>query len=107
MEKQQKIEEMYVEETINIAQKQLAQAQKAIAENQSEMIALKQEIRDCTAHSASNLSSADGFENLVTLSQSMAPVTNIAAECGQLTQKIKRLELIIDSPYFAISFQEG
>ena len=48
-------------------------------EQQSEMMEAKRELRENTEHGAMNLYSAGGFEALVELSQSMTPVTDLAA----------------------------
>ncbi len=94
-------EEAYLEDTLRAAEKQLAQARKSMEEQQSEMMEAKRELRENTEHGAMNLYSAGGFEALVELSQSMTPVTDLAASCDDLAKKIRRLEGFLKSPYFA------
>lgn len=94
-------EEAYLQETVAAAEKQLAQAREAIENRQSEMIAAKRELRENTEHGAMGLCSADGFEALVELNQSLAPITDMAADCNELAHKIRRLEKVIEAPYFA------
>ena len=65
------------------------------------MMEAKRELRENTEHGAMNLYSAGGFEALVELSQSMSPVTDLAASCDDLAKKIRRLEGFLKSPYFA------
>lgn len=95
------LEEAYLRETLEVGEKQLAQARKTMEKQQSEMIEAKKELRENTEHGFMNLYSSGDFEALVELSQSMAPVTNLAAECDDLAKKIRRLEGFLKSPYFA------
>ncbi len=94
-------EEVYLQETVTAAERQLLQAREAIEKRQSEMIAAKRELREHTEHGAMDLWSADGFEALVELNQSLLPITNMAADCEELVRKIRRLEKVVEAPYFA------
>lgn len=94
-------EEVCLQETVAAAEQQLLQAREAIEKRQSEMIAAKRELREHTEHGAMDLWSADGFEALVELNQSLLPITDMAADCEELARKIRRLEKVIETPYFA------
>lgn len=94
-------EEAYLQKTVEAAEKQLLEAREAIEKRQSEMIAAKRELREHTEHGSMDLWSADGFEALVELNQSLLPITDMAADCEELARKIRRLEKIMETPYFA------
>lgn len=99
-------EEERLRETLDIAAKQLKQAQEAVEGKQEELLEAKRDVRENTVHSMTNLYSSDGFEALVELSQCMDPVTEIIADCEEEKRKIIRLENLIKTPYFArIDFQ--
>lgn len=87
-------EEVCLQETVAAAEQQLLQAREAIEKRQSEMIAAKRELREHTEHGAMDLWSADGFEALVELNQSLLPITDMAADCEELARKIRRLEKV-------------
>ncbi len=70
-------------------------------ENESSIISAKQELRENTQHSISDLWSSDGFEALVELSQHMNSVDSKIADYEATENRILRLEQLIQSPYFA------
>ncbi len=101
LELEREPEERYLKETIEAAEKQLAQAHEAMEKRQSELAEIKKEVRENTEHGIRDLSDTADFEALVELNQSIAPVAQITADCDELMRKIRRLENLIRTPYFA------
>lgn len=95
------LEEAHLRETLEEAERQLAQAYDAVGRKETELQELKREIRENTEHGPADLSTTDGFEALVELSQSVAPVTNLVADYDETLRKIDRLKSLIKCPYFA------
>ena len=95
-----KLEKDRLGKTISLAKIQLEQAKQDNEENQSAIISAKQELRENTSHSISNLWSSDGFEALAELSQYAYPITNTIARFESTEKRIARLDSIIKSPYF-------
>ena len=91
----------YLETTITEVKRQLKQAKEAVSTKEQELIEMKREMREETDHYVTDLYSADGFEALISLSQSMAPVTDLAVDCEEISKKIVCLENIMKCPYFA------
>lgn len=79
---------------------QLAQARDQIARRESEMVAVQRDVFEDGARSGGSLSSADGFESLIELNQSMMTLNNMAVTQDNLAKKISRLESLRPSPYF-------
>lgn len=94
-------EEEYLAETLEAAKRQIAQAQVSMDRKKQELIEAKKDLRENTEHGITSFSSTGGFEALVELSQSMTPVTEIAVDCEETAKKIRRLETLLKSPYFA------
>ena len=94
-------EERYLKRTIEAAEKQLAQAHEAMEKRQSELAEVKKEVQENTEHGIRDLSDTADFEALVELNQSVAPIAQMAADCDELMRKIRRLENLIRTPYFA------
>lgn len=104
------VEEQRLNETLNQAKKQLKEARERNENNRQAIMEAKQEIRENTSHSISNLWGSDGFEALVELSQSLNPVNEKMAQVEAVEKTIKKLEQAIKSPYFAridFYFNEG
>ncbi|MCI8889758.1 MAG: AAA family ATPase [Eubacterium sp.] len=95
------LEENYLKETLALAEKQLFKARETLEQKQEEILAEKREIRENTEHGVTNLWSSDGFEALVELSQSISPITELAADYDETLRKIHRLEQLLRNPYFA------
>ena len=95
------LEENYLKETLALAEKQLFKARETLEQKQEEILAEKREIRENTEHGVTNLWSSDGFEALVELSQSISPITELAADYDETLRKIHRLEQLLRTPYFA------
>ncbi len=95
------LEETHLREILEEAERQLKQAHEAVERKESELQELKREIRENTEHGAADLSTTDGFEALVELNQSIAPVTNLVADYDETMRKIHRLNNLIKCPYFA------
>lgn len=95
------LEENYLKETLALAEKQLFKARETLEQKQEEILAEKREIRENTEHGVTNLWSSDGFEALVELSQSISPITELAADYEETVRKIHRLEQLLRTPYFA------
>lgn len=94
-------EKKRLERTIALAKKQIHEAKHKNQENKSAIIAAKEELRENTVHSISNLSSSDGFEALAELSQYTNPITEKVMDYEKIEKKIATLEKLIESPYFA------
>ncbi len=88
-------------QTIAIAQNQLDQARQRNEENKSAILSAKKELREETSHSISNLWGSEGFEALAELSQFVNPVLEKVTDYEALENKIRLLENLIKSPYFA------
>ncbi len=95
------LEETHLREILEEAERQLKQAHEAVERKETELQELKREIRENTEHGAADLSATDGFEALVELNQSIAPVTNLVADYDETMRKIHRLNNLIKCPYFA------
>lgn len=95
------LEETHLREILEEAERQLRQAHEAVERKETELQELKREIRENTEHGAADLSTTDGFEALVELNQSIAPVTNLVADYDETMRKIHRLNNLIKCPYFA------
>lgn len=99
------VEEAYLLKTKEMAREQLAQARNAMDQGQREMEEARKELREDTesgmGNGFRNYSNAADFEALVELSQNAAPLAQIEAGCQELMRKIRRLEKLLDSPYFA------
>jgi DNA helicase-2/ATP-dependent DNA helicase PcrA len=94
-------EEQRLKETLTQATKQLTEAREKNDNNRQAIMDAKQEIRENTSHSISNLWGSEGFEALVELSQALNPVNEKMAQFEAVEKTIKKLEKAIRSPYFA------
>jgi DNA helicase-2/ATP-dependent DNA helicase PcrA len=90
-----------LEDTVNLAKKQLNQARQRNEENKSEIISAKKELRENTSHNIAGLWTSEGFEALAELSQYVNPVTEKITDYETVEKKILQLEKIVKSPYFA------
>ncbi len=88
-------------QTITIAQNQLDQARLLNEENKSAILSAKKELREETSHAMGNLWGSDAFEALAELSQFVNPVEQKITDYETLEKKIRLLEQLIKSPYFA------
>lgn len=95
------LEDIRLEQTIALAREQLDQARERNEENKSAIISAKQELRENTSHSISDLWSSEGFEALAALNQYANPITDKIADYEAVENKIALLENMIQSPYFA------
>ena len=95
------LENIRLEQTIALAREQLDQARERNEENKSAIISAKQELRENTSHSISDLWSSEGFEALAALNQYANPITDKIADYEAVENKIALLENMIQSPYFA------
>ncbi len=94
-------EEQQLQSTLAIARAQLDQAQNALREKAQDIIEAKKQVRESTTHGVTNLYSSDDFEAIVELSQSMNPVEESISDYEEEERRIRRLEKIIERPYFA------
>lgn len=94
-------EHHHLEKTINLAKDQLAQAKDAIEKNESDLLSLKEEMRDNTTHSVFNLYNSQNFEDMVAMSQYVSPINQKVEDHETITRRITVLEGMIDAPYFA------
>ncbi len=105
MQLEREMEEAYLQRTKEAAERQLEQARRAVEEGRLEMEEARRELQENTESGMGsglrNYNSAADFEALVELSQNAAPVARIAADYEELMRKIRRLEKLLKSPYFA------
>ncbi len=94
-------EEQQLQSTLAIAREQLKQAQKALEQKEQNIIEAKRQVREDTTHGVTNLYNSDDFEAIVELSQRMNPVEESISEYEEEDRRIRRLEKIIERPYFA------
>ncbi len=94
-------EENRLAQTISFAKEQLTLAKEAAEKKKAQIVESKKEAAEHTQHQITNLYSSDGFEALVELSQYLNPVTDQIADYEEKEHKIRLLELMINSPYFA------
>jgi DNA helicase-2/ATP-dependent DNA helicase PcrA len=94
-------EEQQLQSTLVIAKEQLDQAQKALREKEQDIIEAKRQVRENTTHGVTNLYHSDDFEAIVELSQCMNPVEESISDYEEEERRIRRLEKIIERPYFA------
>ncbi len=94
-------EEQQLQSTLAIAKEQLDQAQKALREKEQDIIEAKRQVRENTTHGVTNLYHSDDFEAIVELSQCMNPVEESISDYEEEERRIRRLEKIIERPYFA------
>ena len=95
-------EKQRLELTVALATSQLEQARLNNEGNNSEIVSLRQEMRDNAPHAASgSLWSSDGFESMVALNQYVSSIMNKVAEYDATENRIALLRRLIDSPYFA------
>ncbi|WKY47176.1 AAA family ATPase [Eubacteriaceae bacterium ES3] len=87
--------------TTNLAKEQLLQARKQNEENMAAIKEAQQEVRENTAHNIGNLWNSDSYEALIELSQTINPINQKLADFEAGEKNIKRLEKIIQNPYFA------
>ena len=97
---EQQLEEERLAHVIDEIDTQLTQSRDQIARRESEMVAVQRDVFEDGARSGGSLSSADGFESLIELNQSMVTLTNMAVTQDNLAKKISRLEAMRPSPYF-------
>lgn len=99
-DQEQRLEEKRLSQVIEEIDTQLLQSRDQIARRESEMVAVQRDVFEDGARSGGSLSSADGFESLIELNQSMMTLTNMAVTQDNLAKKIGRLEAMRPSPYF-------
>lgn len=97
---EQQLEEERLAHVLDEIDTQLTQSRDQIARRESEMVAVQRDVFEDGARSGGSLSSADGFESLIELNQSMVTLTNMAVTQDNLAKKISRLEAMRPSPYF-------
>ena len=95
------IEQEYLKMTLEQANQQLVQTKEALGKTQAEILKEKKEVFENTEHQITNLWSSEGFEALAELSQSIAPITDLTADCSEMSREITRLEHFLKHPYFA------
>lgn len=99
------VEEAYLQKTKAAAEKQLEEARRGVDARLCEMEEARKELLENTesgmGNGFRNYNSSADFEALIELSQNAAPVVQMVADCEELMRKIRRLEKLLDSPYFA------
>lgn len=99
-QQERQTEEAYLARVLRETDKQLVQAREQLARREAEMVSVQRDVFEDGARSGGSLSSADGFESLVELNQSMVALTNMAVTQDNLAKTIARLEALRPSPYF-------
>ena len=84
---EQQLEEERLAHVIDEIDTQLTQSRDQIARRESEMVAVQRDVFEDGARSGGSLSSADGFESLIELNQSMVTLTNMAVTQDNLAKK--------------------
>lgn len=97
---EQQLEEERLAHVLDEIDTQLTQSRDQIARRESEMVAVQRDVFEDGARSGGSLSSADGFESLIELNQSMMTLNNMAVTQDNLAKKISRLESLRPAPYF-------
>ena len=87
--------------TVSLAKDRLERARLDNENNNAEILAMKQDMRDNAAHSLTGAATGDDFENLVALSQYVNPIMRKVAEYEATENRIALLEKLIHTPYFA------
>ena len=94
-------EELHLKETLAIAEKELQTIRKSIEDMEAEMQKEKLEARENITYGIQDMSSSDDFEAFVELSQSMSHVDKMVADYDEYRKRVKMLETLIKTPYFA------
>lgn len=103
-------EELHLQETLAIAEKELQTIQKSIEDMEAEMQKEKLEARENITYGIQDMSSPDDFEAFVELSQSMSHVDKMVADYDEYRKRVKMLETLMKTPYFAridFRFEDG
>lgn len=95
------LEETRLRETIAVAEAQLAQARESLQEKEQAILEAKRDIREHATHGVTGLTSSDDFEAIVELSQCIGHIEESVLDHDEEARRIRRLEKIIESPYFA------
>lgn len=90
-----------LEQTIELALRQLEKAKQSREKKKEDIIEAKKELRENTSHSISNLWNSEQFEALAELGQYVNPVLDKIADVEEVERNILRLEKLIQTPYFA------
>lgn len=90
-----------LEQTISLAQEQLSAVRLSSEEKKADILTIKKEMREETAHSISNLWSLENFYDLIELHQYASPLSDKISQYEMEANKILALERMLQSPYFA------
>ena len=99
-EQERHTEEAYLAQVLAETDRHIAQSEDQLARREAEMVSVQRDVFEDGACSGGSLSSADGFESLVELNQSMVALTNMAVTQDNLAKKVARLKALRPSPYF-------
>ncbi|MGN0169009.1 MAG: HelD family protein [Acetatifactor sp.] len=103
-------EEFHLQETLAVAEKELQTIWKSIEDMEAEMQKEKLEARENITYGIQDMSSSDDFEAFVELSQSMSHVDKMVADYDEYRKRVKMLQTLIKTPYFAridFRFEDG
>lgn len=103
-------EEFHLQETLAVAEKELQTIRKSIEDMEAEMQKEKLEARENITYGIQDMSSPDDFEAFVELSQSMSHVDKMVADYDEYRKRVKMLQTLIKTPYFAridFRFEDG
>ena len=94
-------EQEHLSKVISVAQKQLAAAKLKSNQDKENIVSMKKEQQENTRHSIANLWSMENFYELAALSQYESHILNKASSYEMQAGRIRTLEALINSPYFA------
>lgn len=99
-------EELHLQDTLMMAEKELQTTFQSIKDMEAEMLSEKKEARENITYGIQDMSSPDDFEAFIELSQSMSHVDKMVSDYDEYRKRVKMLQALIKTPYFArIDFQ--
>ncbi len=101
MDMDHELENIHLTNSIEIAKEQIAILREEEITANSNIIIAKEEMYAETSHSIGNLWDSDAFEQLVELNQYAAQVSRSIDSYETIVSNIRKLELLVESPYFA------
>lgn len=90
-----------LDETLELIKEQIKQAKERNEKKKQEILEAKEEMRENSDHSIGNLWGSEAFEALAELSQFANPVMDKIVDFEEIEDRIRILEGLLDSPYFA------
>lgn len=103
-------EQLHFEETIETANREIEYFQTAIKEIEEEMLIAKEDTRDNYKTSDADMTNPDNFDAFLEFAQNMTHVDKLVSNHAEYQDRIKAMQAIIKSPYFAridFAYEEG